>query len=781
MAASLLAILPSVSGAQEHPPVSARQRPDGGLPPIDGPPPPPPPATVARDERGRVTLRAVRLDGPLRLDGRLDEEIYRRVLPASDFIQQEPHEGRPATERTEAWVFFDDEALYVAARCRDSRPDRIVATELRRDHFNIFQNDNFTVVLDTFYDRRNGFFFQINPLGALRDQSFSDERTNNNDWNTVWEGRAARFDGGWSLEIRVPFKSLRYRGAGPQVWGINLRRIVRWKNEHAFLAPVAAAHSFRGIYRMSSAATLVGLETPRESLNLEVKPYALGSVTTDRQAVPPFSDRPDASAGVDVKYGLTRGLVADVTINTDFAQVEEDEQQVNLTRFSLFFPEKREFFLEGQTIFAFGGQETGGPRGAAAVSMVRPPSNTPVLFFSRRIGLAEGRLVPIRGGGRVTGRAGPYTLGALAIRTGRAAEVGAEPTTFGVLRIKRDILRRSYVGLLVTHRSPSAAGTGSNVAAGLDVNLALLETLTVTAYAAGTRTTGPAGEAPDAPSSAVPRGAVRQGASYRAQLEYNGDRYGLELERLVVGEGFDPQVGFLRRGDFRRSFAEARFSPRPRAGPIRKIFYEAGLDYTTDTAGRLETREARGTFRLEFHSSDQFSVDYARSYEFVETPFPLGRGVAVAAGGYRFRTVGAEYLLGPQRRLSGRLSARRGGFFGGRQAGGGATLRAELTPRLAVEPRVSIDRLDLPAGRLTAAVGAMRVIATFTPRMAATVLVQYNSTTRALGASARFRWEYRPGSDLFVVFTDGRQADGGGFPRLVNRTFAVKLTRLVRF
>jgi hypothetical protein len=767
-------------GAQDRRPPHT---PDGALPPIDGPPPPVPPATVSRDERGRVTLRAVRLDHPLRLDGRLDEEIYTQVPPAGGFVQQEPHEGKPATERTEAWVFFDDEALYVAARCWDSRPDRIVATELRRDHFNIFQNDNFTVVLDTFYDRRNGFFFQTNPLGALRDQSFSDERTNNNDWNAVWDSRSARFEGGWSLEMRIPFKSLRYRGAGPQIWGINLRRVVRWKNEHAFLSPVAAAHSFRGIYRMSSAATLVGLETPRESLNLEVKPYALASVTTDRQAAPPFSDRPDADAGIDLKYGLTRGLVADVTINTDFAQVEEDEQQVNLTRFSLFFPEKREFFLEGQTIFAFGGQETGGPRGAAAVSMVRPPSNTPILFFSRRIGLAGGRPVPIRAGGRVTGRAGRYTLGALAIRTGRSAEVRAEPTTFGVFRLKRDILRRSYVGLLVTHRGPAATGIGSNLAAGVDANLALRETLTVTAYAAGTRTTTPAArpEAAEAVPSERPSAADRRGSSYRVQLEYNSDRYGLELERLVVGDGFDPQVGFLRRGDFRRSFVEARFSPRPRAGPIRKVFYEAGLDYTTDTAGRLETRETRGTFRLEFHSSDQLSIDYARSYEFVESAFELGRGVGVTPGAYRFQAFGAEYLLGPQRRLSGRLTARRGGFFGGRQAGGGATLRAELTPRFAVEPRVSIDRLALPAGQLTATVGAVRVIATFTPRMAVSVLAQYNSTTRALGASARFRWEYRPGSDLFVVFTDGRQAESGRFPRLVNRTFAVKLTRLVRF
>ncbi|HXV62676.1 MAG TPA: carbohydrate binding family 9 domain-containing protein, partial [Vicinamibacteria bacterium] len=221
---------------------------------IHGPPPPEPPAVLSRDDRGRVTIRATRIAEPIVLDGKLDELLYRQVPPVNGFVQQEPNEGAPATEDTDAWIFFDDENVYISARCWDSHPERMIANEMRRDHRNIFQNENFTIVLDTFYDRRNGFFFQTNPLGALRDQEVGDEgNQNNNDWNTVWHVRASKFDRGWVLEVAIPFKSLRYKEGRDQIWGINLKRSVRWKNEESFISPVAASHRFRGVYRFSEA------------------------------------------------------------------------------------------------------------------------------------------------------------------------------------------------------------------------------------------------------------------------------------------------------------------------------------------------------------------------------------------------------------------------------------------------------------------------------------------------------------------------------------------------
>src|SRR5436309_1775566 len=415
---------------------------------IDGPPAPVGSEVVSRDAAGRVTIRAVRLTEPLVIDGLLKDPIYSQVPAIGDFVQQEPHEGEPATERTELWIFFDAKNIYFAVRCLDDQPDRIIANEMRRDSNNIFQNDNVQLVIDTFYDRRSGVLFQTNALGALSDQEVPDERNFNRDWNAVWDVKAARTDDGWSAEFVIPLKSLRYRASGPQTWGLNIQRRLPWQNERSYLSGVPASYGGRGIYKLSSAATLVGLEVPPRGRNLEIKPYGISGVTTNRQAVPAVSNDLTGDAGVDVKYGLTKGLTADVTYNTDFAQVEEDEAQVNLTRFNLVFPEKREFFLEGAGTFTFGTTPvtTGGappPPGA------NPPTisgDAPAVFYSRRIGLSESRAVPIIAGARLSGKAGAWNIGALDIESDDLPSAGALQTNFNVLRVRRDILRRSTIG-----------------------------------------------------------------------------------------------------------------------------------------------------------------------------------------------------------------------------------------------------------------------------------------------------------------------------------------------
>ncbi len=427
---------------------------------IHGPPPPIAPEVIRRDAEGRATMRAIRLDGPLQLDGQLDERVYFTVPPVTDFIQQEPDEGAPARDQTEVWVMFDRDTFYVAARCWSTDPARIIANEMKRDSYNMFGNETFSVVLDTFYDRRNGFNFITNALGALFDATITNERTPNLDWNAVWDVRTGRFEQGWTLEMAIPFKSLRYRTGAAQIWGINFQRNVASTNETSFLTPIPAALAFQGMFRFSSAPTLVGVEVPASGTRLEVKPYAISDVTTDFNATPRLSNDPGGDFGVDVKYGVTQGLTADLTYNTDFAQVEVDEQQVNLTRFSLFFPEKREFFLEGQGIFDFGGGFRGGPT-AYYFRGERFGGSAPVLFFSRRIGLNEGRTVPIQGGGRLTGKVGPYSIGLLDVQTGSESAAGTAPTNFAVARLKRDVLRRSAVGALFTGRAVSTEAPGA--------------------------------------------------------------------------------------------------------------------------------------------------------------------------------------------------------------------------------------------------------------------------------------------------------------------------------
>jgi hypothetical protein len=729
---------------------------------IDGPPLPAPPAVVARDAAGNVTIRTMRLPSPQVFDGRLDELFYTNVPAIDGFLQQDPAEGQPSEEKTEVWVFFDDQHLYVSARLWETQPSRRVMSDLQRDSMNLYNNDHFGIMFDTFYDRRNGYYFYANAQGGMQDGSLTNEQPNNN-WNGLWDVRTAEFEGGWTAEFRIPFRSMRFREDG-RVWGINFRRMVRWRNETSFLTPIPASWGRRGFTKVSSAGTLAGLEVPPKGRNLDIKPFALGSLLTNRLATPAVDNQRDGEVGVDVKWGVTQTLVADLTYNTDFAQVEDDEQQVNLTRFSLFFPEKREFFLEGQDVFAFGG--AGGMGGG-----MMGPSNTPVLFFSRRIGLDAGRVVPILGGGRLLGRAGPFQIGAVNMQTAGLDEAGVPSTNFSVLRVNRDVLRRSRLGVIATARRPSGGAASDNYVLGGDAQFNLYQNLQITTYLARTHTEGPGtSERQD------------RELSYRARIDWNADRYGLQTEHLFVGDDFNPGVGFLRRQAFHRSFAQARFSPRP-AGlrAVRRLVHEVSLDYTTDPARRLESREAQGTFRAEFESGDQWTAEYTRSFESLEQSFSVGRGVSVPVGAYSFDRVRTSYQMGPQRRISGTFSAVTGSFYDGSLTELGWRGRIELSSRFYVEPNASWNHGEMVAGTFTTVLASSRVTYALSPRMFVSTLAQYQSRSQTLATNLRFRWEYQPGSELFVVYSDGRNTLGPGSPVLDNRSVIVKLTKLFRY
>jgi hypothetical protein len=713
------------------------------------------PAIHERTANDQVAVRAVRVATPLKIDGRLDESPYTTIQPISDFIQQEPREGEPATEKTDAWIFFDDTSLYIAARCWDSHPEREVANELRRDNGNILGNENFTFVIDPLHDRRNGYLFQTNPLGALRDMTVTDDQQNSA-WNGIWYVKTGRFEHGWTMEVAIPFKTLRYRGSGAQEWGINLRRLVKWKNEISYLSLVPAALGFGGVSRMASAATLVGLETPAQSKNVELKPYAVSSLITDRTASVPFTNDPKGNAGFDFKYGLTRSLIVDATYRTDFAQVEEDLQQINLTRFSLFFPEKRDFFIEGQGIFDFGGVQAGST-----------PGDVPLLFFSRQIGLSAGQEVPVVGGARLTGRAGRFSIGALNIQTDDKVSARAVATNFTAVRLKRNIFRRSNIGVMTTSRAPSANAADASYTVGADATLLFFNSVNVTSYYALTSTPGATGDQ----------------SSYRGRFDYTDDRYGAAAEHMLIGRDFRPDVGYVRRTDFRRSFGQARFSPRPqKSRSIRKLTWQGSIDYVTDAAAvTVLNREASGLFRIDFQTSDQLMFEYSREYELLPSRFPISPGVVVPAGGYGYETSRATYVLGQQRKVSGRLSAAAGTLYDGSKLEVTYSGRLGLAPQFSMEPGVTLDWVHLPFGNFNERLLSSRFTMTPSARMLVSSLVQYNAGAGSLSSSIRLRWEYTGGSELFVVYSDGRNSTGPGFPALLNRTFAIKATRLVRF
>ena len=720
---------------------------------------PRPPAVKTQDADGHVTVRAVRIAEPIVVDGLLDDPVYEQVAAIDGFVQQLPDEGAPATEPTEIWILFDDDNIYLSARCWDSQPDRMVADEMTRDARAIWRNELLSVIFDTFHDGRNGMNFSTNPLGGLMDNLVTDESAVNLDWNTVWDAQTSFFEQGWMVEMMIPFKSLRFKaGGGEQTWGINVSRRVQWKNESSFLSPVPASLGYRGMLQVSAAATLVGIEPPTTIRNLEIKPSAISGAFTNKTVTPIRSNDLTGEVGIDVKYGLTRSLIADFTVNTDFAQVEADEQQVNLTRFSLFFPEKREFFLEGQGTFSFG--DTG------AVNWGGPPSDTPVEVFSRRIGLEGGNEVPIRAGGRVTGRSGPYSIGLLNIQTGDSAAADSLSTNFSVVRVKRDMLRRSNFGVIYTRRSRLENGLGINQVYGADLNLRFYENINFTNYYAQTDTPGLA----------------ESNASYRSKFDYTGDLYGITAEHLTVGKNFNPEIGFVRRDNFRRNFAQFRFSPRPRSIPwLRRMIYQGSFDYITDMTGILETRESKLRLEMELENSDKWYLQYTDSFEGLPEEFKLTSDVILPVGGYKFGHIRTEYDFGAQRRVSGRLFYTRGTFYGGTRSDVGYQGRAVFTPQFAIEPRVSVSDVDLPQGSFTTTLLGTRASFTVSPRMFLAALIQFNSSNKAVDTNIRFRWEYEPGSDLFIVYSDGRDTGLEGFPQLENRSFVVKFTRLFRF
>jgi len=736
------------------------------------------PDVVTRDSNGRAILRTTRISTPIQLDGKLDEAVYRDVKPAAGFIQQEPREGDAASDETEVWVFFDHQNIYVGARMHESDPAKRVTSDMRRDASNMYNNDHIAVLFDTFDDHRNGFGFSSNAQGGMFDWQVTNEQPSNN-WNGLWDVRTANIPGGWTAEFVIPFRSMRFREGATQ-WGINFRRMVRWRNELTFLSRVPIAWGRRGLSMVSSAGTLVGIESPSRLRNLDVKPYALGSSLTNLRSTPQVRNDVGNEFGVDAKWGLTQSIVADITYNTDFAQVEDDEAQVNLTRFSVLFPEKREFFLEGQDVFNFAGagaNQGGGGQGPTAIPSTGGGGGggggtnvTPIVFFSRRIGLQNGQVVPILGGARVLGRGNGFQVGAIHMHTDGVQAANAPSTDFSVLRINKDILKRSRVGVIATRRSPAISGD-ENLAYGVDATLNPLQPLAINAYWSGSDAAAGAND-----TSANDR------SSYRGQLVWNADRTGLQLEHMFVGDAFNPEIGFLRRTAFRRSYGQARFSPRPAHWKsVRKLYYEASYDYFEDVNGRPESREAQGALRAEVANGDQFAIEYSRSFEGLSAAFPVTAGLTVPIGRYEFQQTKLLYTSAPQRPLSGTLTLNYGGFYGGTLKELTWRGRVEFGPRFYAEPTISLNYFETPFGDGDANIIASRLTYTLTPRMFASALVQFQSATSSIATNARFRWEYQPGSELFVVYSDGRNTSSAGFPALDNRSFVVKVTKLFRF
>jgi hypothetical protein len=740
----------------------------------------------------RPSVRITRAVGPVVLDGRLDEAAWQGLEPITEFVQAEPNAGAPPSERTEVWIVYDDKHLYIAARMWESEPDRLVTGGMERDVPGILMEemDSFGVTLDPFLDRRSSFIFFVNPVGGLKDgQGAQDGRTRDYGWNGVVDARTTIDDEGWTVEMAIPWRTLRYDPSVEEpVWGLNLSRRIRRRNEVSYWAPLDRRNR---IFLMSRAGTLTGMTDLPRARNLNVKPFTLAS-HSGGGAIPEEARGPAFDGGLDVKWGLTPSLTLDLTWRTDFSQVEVDQQQVNLTRFPVFFPELREFFLENSGTFSFGDLE-GGPGGPRLGTSLRDFT----LFHSRQIGLRAGRPVPLLGGGRITGRTAGLEVGLLNVQSeafeGRLAE------NFSVVRLRRDLSGNSNVGFIFTSRDPLGGRGGggpdgrgpagrdplptpgsanvapptpqpANRAVGVDANLRFGGSLWVNSYVALTE-----------------NGADRDQAA-RLSVGWRDPFWNGSASYRRIGEDFNPGVGFIRRTGIHQGYATLGVHHRPQTPRIQEIAPYVETTRILDLGGRLESASSRAVLGVTLPDRSSLNLSWNREEERLSAPFRIRPGTSIPVGDYGFSQVALNVRSSQGRALSGNAGVSGGGFYDGRRLALSGGLRWQPDHRLILDMDATYNDLEVQDSRFTADLYSLRAQVATSNVLSFTGFVQYNGDADEITSNLRLNYIHAPLSDIFLLYTERRGAGGGaggagpgGGGAAVERFLTLKVTRLLAF
>jgi hypothetical protein len=718
----------------------------------------------AQDERSssRPQVHAIRLEETDRMaiDGVLDEDAWQRAVPATDFLQRDPSNGEPATERTEVRVVFDGHRIILGVRCFDSEPHRLLGNQMQRDQ-PFSGDDRFMWSLDPYLDGRTGYFFEINPSGAMGDGlitgpvgggggggGFGGQM--NKSWDGIWLARVRRTASGWIAEVEIPFKTLNFDPSAA-AWGINFQRTVRRKNEESLWTGWLRNE---GLTRMSNAGRLAGMQDITQGIGLDIKPYGVGTLgnAPGRDA---HKTTGNADVGVDFFYNLTPALKANFTINTDFAETEVDQRRTNLTRFPLRFPEKREFFLDGSSFFDF-------------------PPNDSEPFFSRRIGLNRGNPQRILFGTKLIGQSGKQDIGALHVRTGE--DEGLPSEDFAVLRVKRRFGTQSHIGALYTRRAAlgledpiddrQTVGTDLTLATprffgnkSLDTGLWFLHTTRPLDATGGSNAYGWRANFPNDP--------WRGGMSFR---EFQG--------------AYDAAIGFTPRVDFREWSPSIAYELRLQDHSVVRGFqFEANADVVTDLRNDLITRSLRLTpFNLELHSGDRVEFQLFPTTERLETDFEISDGILFPLGSqYSWTRYQLSFNAASRRKVSGRVEYSDGGFWSGNRRE--MSVEMNLRPRTGVYVQLSTEHndVDLPEGSFTTRLYRVDARTQFSPWISLANNVQYDTVSRVVGWQMRFRWIVKPGDDVFFVYTQNWLDDRFLGMNVMDRRGAIKVLRTWRF
>ena len=710
---------------------------------------------------------AIRVDRAPKLDGTLDDSAWQQATPITDFLQREPFEGQSPTEKTEVRILYDRHEVYFGIACFDSDSTRIVATELRRDVSQEL-DDYFEIIIDSAHDRRNAYVFQINPLGTQRDALITEEQRNDNGdgdsgWDGVWRSEARVTTNGWTATVAIPFSTLNFMQSRDVVWGINFKRFIRRKNEEDLWSGWRRAF---GVPRISEAGELHGISDIGASRLFIVKPYGLVGFSHFPSNTGGTGFTPGTSAlytgGVDVKIGLRSNLVANFTANTDFADADVDTQTFNLTPYKLFFPEKRQFFLENAGVFNF---QLGSDSGD-------------LLFFSRQIGIdpITGEEVPINGGAKITGSIGKFELGVMDVETRSS---GPNPyANYAVIRGKRSLWGGSYIGVMGIDKRSGNPFDPYNLSGGADARLVFFRNLVVNGYAAQTRT----------PGFSSGQTSVGAGFNYLSNwLEVNG-------RHRKVGRNFNPEVGFLERTDCICDSLDVNFKPRPKLRGVRELNFEGFIYHAPDTSHVLQTQEWQTTFRIEFNNGSYSDDDIVDVFtQRLITPFNIYKNVFIPVGEYHWTRHQLTYGSAQNRRLMVSFFERFGTYYNGRlneaRIRGSYRASERLSFNLAEQwNRFRLGLVTGPAGNvLPAAAGDFSVVFgsfqtnySFSRFLTLSTLLQMDTAnTQAASANIRLRWNYRPDSDFYVIYTAGQRFASlvaTNPPQFYENRFSIKFT-----
>jgi len=682
----------------------------------------------------------------------LGDAAWNGPVPATGFWQTQPNDGHPATQRTEVFVGFTDTYLYVGVVAFDDDPGGIVVTDSRRDS-SLDETDAFLMVIDGLLDRQNGYVFGTNPAGIEYDGQVTAEGAGtssgfesglNLNWDGSWSVAAKTGDFGWSAEFEIPFRTLRFGSAEAQDWGINFQRNIRRNSEIAFWAPLDRN---RNLYRVSEAGTLQGVMPPPQR-NLQFTPYVLGSA---RQGGALNGTDTDADAGFDMKYLVTPSLTLDLTVNTDFAQVEADNQQINLDRFNLFFPEKRPFFLENAGQFAVG------------------DSGEVEVFFSRRIGIGEdGDVIPVEGGARLSGKLGNSTnIGLLFMGTEGVAGI-APQNRYSVVRVNQELASRSSIGAMFvgrdgdgTHLTPESDDHNRSYA--VDGRWGIGDNIIIDGWLAKTDTPGRDGK----------------DHAFGIGADYSSSEWSSGLSYAEVREDFNPEVGFLARSEYRkgRLFLLRRIRPEDLWG-LLEIRPHASYDGYWKFDGFQESGKLHMDIHWEFNTGSEIHTAINLTRAGVIDPFEIIEGVVIQPGTYDHEEIQLVYFTDQSRPVSFGLNLTAGGRFGGDRIFLGPNLNIRIGETFRSEFWFDYNSFDLPVpnGDFTANLAGMRLSYSFTPKMTLAALIQYNDVDEVIGTNIRFSWLRSANSGLYLVYNEIDERGVGALPN--GREFIVKYSHI---